>query len=317
MNSSDHINRPDAAPEEELQGQLRFMRRLIDSTADAIIVHETDGTLVFHNAAARELLGRSDEQMRQLTPFGWVGPGSHERAPTRLESILYEGKHVFESSVVALDGTVVPTEVTASRFETESGPLVVAVIRDVHGREDSRERLEKLAYHDPLTGIANRTAFEERLNQAIADARRYGDLLILAYVDLDRFKPVNDVYGHAAGDQALIEVARRLAVNIRGGDMVARLGGDEFVVLLRRVESIEQIGGIAERMVKTIRQPIPIDGSAIEIDAAIGFAIFDPSSDDARSLVVKADVAMYESKRCSNCAWQIYEPYMGTINPNC
>jgi diguanylate cyclase (GGDEF)-like protein/PAS domain S-box-containing protein len=317
VNSRDHINSPGDSLEEELQGQLRFMRNLVDSAADAIIVHESDGTLVFYNTAARELLGRSDEQMAELAPFGWVGPGSHERAPTRLESILYEGKHVFESSVVTLDGTAVPTEVTASRFETESGPLVVAVIRDTHRRADTREQLEKLAYHDPLTGIANRAAFEERLNQAIADARRYGDLLILAYVDLDRFKPVNDVYGHAAGDEALIEVARRLADIIRGGDMVARLGGDEFVVLLRRVESIEQIGGIAERMVKTIRQPIAISSSTVEIDAAIGFAVFDPSTDDARSLVVKADVAMYESKRCSNCSWQIYEPYMGTINPNC
>lgn len=317
MDSREHIDEHCEVLKEELRGQFEFVRALVDSTADAIIVHETDGRLVFYNAAARELLGCTDEQMAELSPFGWVGPGAHEQAPSRLEAILYKGKHVFDSSVIRSDGTVVPTEVTASRFETEQGLFVVAVIRDIGGRAAAREQLEQLAYHDPLTGIANRAAFEERLDQAIADVRRYNDLLILAYVDLDRFKPVNDVYGHAAGDEALIEVARRLANDTRGGDMVARLGGDEFVVLLQRVESIDQIGSIADRMIRAIRQPIDLDDSTVEIDAAIGFAVFDPARDDARSLVVKADVAMYQSKRCGDCSWLMYEPHMGMNKPNC
>jgi diguanylate cyclase (GGDEF)-like protein/PAS domain S-box-containing protein len=317
MSIHDHIDRPAEVLGEKLYDELRFMHSVVDSAADAIIVHEPDGTLVFYNPAASQLLGRTDEQMHELAPFGWVGPGGHDLAPSRLETILYEGRHIFDSSIQRADGTVIPTEVTASRFDTDNGPFIVAVIRDVHDRADAKERLHQLAYHDPLTGIANRAAFEERLGHAIAEVRRYGDLLILAYVDLDRFKPVNDRYGHAAGDAALVEVAKRLSESIREGDTVARLGGDEFVVLLRRVESIEQIDGIAARMVETIRQPISIDGSTVEVDAAIGFAVFDPSCDDARSIVVKADVAMYESKRCADCAWQIYQPHMGTPGRDC
>jgi diguanylate cyclase (GGDEF)-like protein/PAS domain S-box-containing protein len=294
--------------------QLAFLRTLVDSTVDAIIVHDPAGCLVFFNHAACELLKLPAKEMRALEPYGWVGPDSQQGAPTRLEYILHERRHTFLSTAQRSDGSVVPTEVTASRVDTIEGPLIVAVIRDISDRHHAEQRLEYLAYHDALTGLANRAAFDERLRIAIADSKRYGDLLMLAYVDLDRFKPVNDEHGHEAGDMVLIEIGSRLVGGVRAQDLVARLGGDEFVVLMQRVESTDEIVNIAERLLDAIRLPINASGTYVSIDASIGFAIFDAGVDDARSLVVKADVAMYEAKREESAPWRLYEPSMGMFD---
>ena len=309
------IREPDElAPHISCEQQFDFMRTLVDSTVDAIIVHEPEGRLVFYNQGALDLLGVTPDEMDGFKPYGWIGTDSKSGAPGRLEAILHEGKKKFMSSVLHSSGDVIPTEVIASRFNTDRGPLVVAVIRDAREQAEVAERLEYLAYHDSLTGLANRHAFESRLHVAIADAVRYGDLLMLAYLDLDRFKPVNDRYGHEAGDTVLIEVGKRLVLSVRVQDLVARLGGDEFVVLLQRVESHDEIAGIADRLLAAMRQPIDIDGGlSVEIDASVGFAIFDPAVDDSRTLVVKADMAMYESKRDAAHAWLIYADHMGPV----
>lgn len=294
--------------------QLGFMRTLVDATADAIIVHEPDGHLVFFNQAAKELLGRTDEEMREVTPYGWVGRAHLTGAAGRLETILHDGRAIFPSSVVNTDGRIIPTEVTASKLDTSRGPLIVAVIRDISDRAEAQERLEYLAFHDVLTGLSNRAALDERLRFAIADAQRHGDLLMLAYVDLDRFKPVNDMYGHEAGDQALIEIGRRLVASVRIQDVVARLGGDEFVVLLQRVESLDEISGIGDRLHEAICKPILLGDVCVSVGASIGFAIYEPKSDDARSLLVKADVAMYEAKRHPSRSWLVYDESMGSLD---
>jgi diguanylate cyclase (GGDEF)-like protein/PAS domain S-box-containing protein len=297
--------------------RLEFMRTLVDSAVDAIIVHEPGGQLVFYNQGALDLLGMTAEEVESLPPYGWVGRSTKTGAPGRLETILHDRRKKFMSTVIHSSGEVIPTEVIASRFDTGEGPLIVAVIRDARERAEVAEKLEYLAYHDSLTGLANRAAFEERLRIGIADALRYGDLLMLAYVDLDKFKPVNDQYGHEAGDLVLIEVARRLLLGVRTQDVVARLGGDEFVVLLQRVEAADEVVTIADRLVSAVRSPIAISNdNLVEIDASIGFSIFDPEVDDARTLVVKADIAMYEAKRDPAHSWLIYESSMGAVEPS-
>lgn len=298
---------------EQLAGerQLDLLRSLIDSATDAIIAHQPDGTLVFYNRRACEMLGLSRIEMAGLGPYGWVGSESKRGAPGRLERILHEGGLSFPSSVHNVNGHIVPTEVDARRVDTDFGPLIVAVIRDVSERDAAQERLRFLAYHDPLTGLANRAAFEERLALAIADATRFGDLLVLTYIDLDEFKPVNDRFGHEVGDKVLVEVGARLVANLRVQDVVARLGGDEFVIILQRVESTDEIPAIAERVLGDLRRPIEACGYECQIDASIGFAVFDPKTDDARSLVVKADIAMYAAKRDGQRRWLTYDPVMG------
>lgn len=297
---------------EEIAGRLSepeqaaFFCTLVDAALDAIVAHRPDGTVVWANQGASELLGYDADELMTLPPYGWVAHRQLEAAPRRIETILRAGHLKFDSEVRRKDGTLVETEVSARRVDTGLGPVIVAVIRDVSGWAESKRALEHLAYHDVLTGLANRAYLEDRLGLAIADARRFGDTLGLAYIDLDHFKPVNDRYGHDVGDQVLIAVARRLEQEVRQQDTVARIGGDEFVMVLPRLTSPEEIGRVAMRLVQRIREPIDASGHTVEISATIGLALFDTEKDDARSLLVHADIAMYAAKKSPERPWLVH-----------
>lgn len=293
--------------------QLGVLRMVVDKALDAIIVHEPDGRVVFYSEGACRLLGMTAKEMLALQPFGWVAPEAIRGAPNRLEAILHEGCLVFPSSVRRKDGVVVPTMVTAIRVESPLGPLVVATIRDLSESDHVDAHIQYLAFHDTLTGLASRAAFNDRLRLAIADAKRHGDLFVLAYIDLDRFKPINDRYGHSAGDEVLITIAERLQSAVREQDLVARLGGDEFVVLFGRVQSTAEIPEFAHRLLSRIREPVTVVGDDCQIGASIGFSVFDSDEDDARTLLTKADTAMYEAKNDPVHPWLLYDPGMGSI----
>lgn len=291
--------------------QLALLRTVVDGSMDAIIVHEADGTVVFHSRGLCRMLGMTPEEMAGLQPFGWVPAEAIRGASDRLEAILHGGRLTFRSSIRRHDGVVIPTEVIAQRLDSEVGPLIVATIRDVSEQLDAEERLRYLAYHDTLTGLASRIAFTERLEQAIAESKRHGDVIMIAYIDLDHFKPINDRFGHGAGDEVLVEIGRRIEAAVRTQDLVARIGGDEFVVLFSRPSSVGEVPVIAERLLATIREPIVIAGMDNVVEASIGLAVFDPANDDERSLVVKADVAMYAAKADPQHPWLLYDPSMG------
>jgi diguanylate cyclase (GGDEF)-like protein/PAS domain S-box-containing protein len=286
--------------------QAAFFCTLVDSALDAIIAHRPDGHVIWANQGAAELLGYTDEEMVTIPPYGWVAPVHLATAPTRIETILRSGQLTFESAVHRKDGSIIETEVSTRRVDTALGPVVVAVIRDIHQWIESRRVLEHLAYHDPLTGLANRVFFDERLALAIADARRFGDVLGLAYIDLDQFKPVNDRHGHDVGDEVLVEVGRRINAAVRVQDTVARIGGDEFVVILPRLTTSEELAGVASRIVERVKEPVDVLGRTVNVAASVGLACFDARHDDARSLLVKADLAMYAAKRDPEHPWQLH-----------
>lgn len=288
--------------------QAETWQALFEALPVPALIHGADGDLVAFSQGALDMLGYTRDEMHDLKPFGWVDPNMMRGAAGRLETILYDGLLTFESGIVRKDGSKRPTEVISLRVDTPLGPAILSVIRDVSEREEARRQLVHLAYHDSLTGLWNRTAFEERLRLAIADVRRHGDTLALAYLDLDRFKPINDEFGHETGDQVLVAVGARIEAVVREQDVVARLGGDEFVVILPRLSSSSELGSIAERLLASIRSPISACGVDCVIDASIGFAVFDPEVDDARSLVVKADAAMYAAKSDPEHSWCIWSP---------
>jgi len=291
--------------------QAGFFFTLVDAAADAIIAHRPDGSVVYVNSAAAKLLGYScPAEMLALPPYGWIDPEQFQAMPRRLESILTDGILSFESRALHKDGSLSPTEVIVRRVDTPLGPMMIAVMRDISARVKNRETLEHLAYHDALTDLSNRIHLEDRLSIAIADARRYGDGLAMAYIDLDHFKPVNDRYGHATGDDALVEVARRLRESVRGQDTVARLGGDEFVVVFPRLTSPDEPVLICQRLVEKIREPIVIGDVTIGISASVGIALYDMREDDERSLLVKADTAMYQAKCDPDRPCRVWEPGM-------
>ncbi|MEQ1658844.1 MAG: GGDEF domain-containing protein [Hylemonella sp.] len=169
-------------------------------------------------------------------------------------------------------------------------------MRDISERKATEAHIASLAYNDTLTGLPNRALFTDRLQLALAHARRANGRVAVLFVDLDRFKPVNDTYGHAVGDQLLQAIARRMVECVRESDTVGRIGGDEFVVLLSEVKSDEDALGVASKMHHALRQPFAVGAYRLELSSCIGVAIFPEHGHDDVTLLKHADDAMYRAK---------------------
>ena len=183
------------------------------------------------------------------------------------------------------------------------GETLTKAMRYAVERQRAERRLMRMALSDPLTGLPNRVLFADRLDQALARAARSttrgrkAPRLILMFIDLDGFKAVNDELGHLAGDQVLVEVARRLVEQLRGADTVARLGGDEFTLLCEGVQSTDGGVGLARRFSLVLSAPYEVEGGEAQISASIGVAVASPLHEDAGALLRRADAAMYAAKR--------------------
>ena len=187
-----------------------------------------------------------------------------------------------------------------------SGASLSRAIRFAFERKRAARRLARLAYHDPLTGLANRALFSDRLQRAIAAASRAGSRLAIVFVDLDDFKPVNDRYGHDVGDELLQEIACRLKGATRASDTVARLGGDEFALLIEDLGSTEDIVRTLERLVLRFEEPVGLQRCEITVGASIGAAVSSAGGQEGAGLLKQADQAMYAAKARPGTSWEVY-----------
>ena len=214
--------------------------------------------------------------------------------------------------VIALGG--VATDITERKnleqALRDNNEQLRAAIRTEIALRQRQEHLQRVATQDPLTGVTNRAPFFRRAEHAIAAARRSGALIVLLFIDLDRFKDVNDRLGHAAGDEVLREVAGRLSGCLREVDAIARHGGDEFIVLLDGIEKIDQISQVTTRMQEELAKPMNIAGRDLRVTASIGVASYPRDGGDVSTLIRMADVAMYRSKELGRNTVQLYTPDM-------
>jgi diguanylate cyclase (GGDEF)-like protein len=188
----------------------------------------------------------------------------------------------------------------------ENARLYDAVQEELAQRKKAEENTRRLAYHDTLTGLPNRTLFNDRLGVAFARARRHRHKVAVLMLDLDRFKEVNDRLGHSVGDQLLKAVGQRLVALLRESDTVSRMGGDEFLLLLPDMERIEYAAKAAERILRAVREPFVFDQQTVHITTSIGVAIFPDDGKDADTLVKNADIAMYRAKDLGRDNYQRY-----------
>lgn len=257
---------------------------------NAMLLVDRGGTVVFSNKMAQQLAGYLPEKHpveRLLPDLGW--PDHFERSkrnPSRIEHIL-----VRES----LDKMAV--EIATTGLDHPSSELVILQITD--RTEDQRRiaELTEMALRDPLTGLANRALFDDRMTQSLAVAERQGSQLAILLLDLDKFKQVNDTLGHHVGDLLLQQVGPRLEEPLRKSDTLARLGGDEFSIILSQSPSLDQACNIAERIVERLAEPFEIEGMSLEIGTSIGVALFPEHGTNAIALLKNADSAMYKAKR--------------------
>jgi diguanylate cyclase (GGDEF)-like protein/PAS domain S-box-containing protein len=295
--------------EESVRESEVLYRTLVETSPDAVLVAERDGRVLMANRRAAELVGLDNtDDLRGRNALEFVAPSDHQRLSDSFAKA--SGSIVIrdvEYTVVTKDGVSLPAELSVSRVPSASGEYgaIMAVARDISERKRAEETIRYLAFHDALTGLATRSVLIDRTNNALATARRERSMLGLLFLDIDKFKEINDSVGHAVGDETLQQIARDLQQLVREGDTIARMGGDEFVILLPRISDTAEAVSVAERVLARIREPrLAISRSAI-VTASIGIALYPTHGADAEALLRHADIAMYEAKNRGGNGYRI------------
>lgn len=273
-------------------------RAIFDSAAEGIMLLDADLRIVQVNPAFSEITGYMAEEVVGRTP-SMLGSGRHDPAffGDLLATLLATGRWQGEVWNRRKDGDLYVQWMSAVRIgEVDAPEGFVATMTDITSRKQTEEKLRFRANHDALTGLPNRRLFEDRLQSAIASALRHGERFALMLVDLDRFKGVNDRFGHLAGDALLVEVGRRLQRCVRASDTVARLGGDEFAVILGEVGGREDAVEVAARICASMAEPFELGEGVAQIGASVGIALGPQDDADAEELQRRADAALYTVK---------------------
>ena len=283
-----------------------MMRQLVDNTFDAIVTFEARGGILSCNRAAQRIFGLPAPEIVGR-PITLLLPDTPSRT---LKALAHEGGS-RELLAQHAHGQRFPVEATLSRMQVDETWVGIAILRDITQRKAQQAELERMALHDALTGLPNRTLLSDRIAQAISAAKRADATMAVLLLDLDRFKDVNDTLGHQVGDLLLTEVGPRLLQPLRETDTVARLGGDEFAVLLPPPTDLQAACRTAERIVEEMSRPFWIEGLALEVGVSIGVSLYPSHGEAANELLQHADVAMYAAKR-SNLGFIVYSPEADT-----
>ena len=272
---------------------------VFEDLSSAMILTDRTGTIQRVNHAFTQVTGYSQEEAIGNNPR-MLQSGRHgsEFYAKLWDQLTTTGHWQGEVWNRRKSGEIYPEWLSIAGLRDENGAVVyyLATFSDISEAKRVEEEVRHMAYHDPLTGLANRLLFDDRLEHALARAQRYSEKLALLYIDLDRFKPVNDDHGHAVGDEVLLQVAKRLKNTIRESDTAARIGGDEFAAILDGLcEETAPI--IAERVVTALSRPYEVHENTIEIGASVGVAVFPRDAIDMSSLIKAADAAMYIAKK--------------------
>jgi diguanylate cyclase (GGDEF)-like protein/PAS domain S-box-containing protein len=280
----------------------RHFRSLVQGAKDVIVLCGRDLETTYVSPSSLAVLGLEPDEIVGRKFWEIVHPEDVGGVRDEVARVLAGGPMregaLLRCRILSGDGWI-DTESTVGDFRHDPSVAgIVITTRDVSERTALEAQLRTLAWQDPLTGLANRTLFRDRVIHALAQRRPVDDQVGLVIIDLDSFKPVNDSHGHSAGDALLVEVAKRLLAGVRDGDTVARLGGDEFAVLLE-VGGLDRLPGggleVAERLLASLKEPYVVDGHEVSVGASLGLAVA-AAGTDAEALVRNADLAMYASK---------------------
>lgn len=295
------------------QRNLHLAEKVIESSLEGVVITNLDGTIQSINPAFTKLTGYKPEDVVGKTPHV-LSSGRHdshfykEMWDELKENACWHGEIWNRRK----NGEIYPELLTITVINDENGEPshYAGVFSDISELKQSEEQIRHLAYYDPLTALANRRLFYDRLQVAVAHARRTETALAVMYVDLDRFKRVNDSLGHSVGDRLLQEVASRLQKAVREDDTVARIGGDEFAIMLTDAAEVDGVVAIARRVVELLQEPVVVDELDLVVTCSIGIAFFPDDAGDMEELVQNADVAMYRAKDLGRSNFQLYSPAM-------
>jgi diguanylate cyclase (GGDEF)-like protein/PAS domain S-box-containing protein len=281
------------------------------NTSEGVLITDPDGRILDVNGAFCDITGYDLDEVRGHTPRV-LRSGRHEESfyQAMWATLQAAGRWQGEIWNRRKDGAVYPewlsiSQVTGARGETVS---YVAVFADISSIKETELRLLYLAHHDPLTDLPNRLLCGARLEHAIDQATRQPRQLAVMFLDLDRFKNVNDTLGHALGDELLVQAARRLQACVRQEDTVARLGGDEFIVILENLADLDDAGKVAEKVLMALQRPFSLGEHEVVVTASVGVSLYPQDGRDCETLLKHADAAMYRAKALGGSNHKYYTP---------
>ena len=320
-----HIEEEKLHIQNRLAHSEELHRYMVDNSPDLIYILNLEGEFIFVNNSVTKLLGYDKADLLGKHYSEFIADEDRLKA----EHLFNERRRASRSNRTVELRLKCNTADTSKPFETSTRPIELnsmgiylvdskdskqvstyqgtyGVARDISGRKKAEKLITYQAYHDLLTRLPNRALLRDRLDLAIKQATRSGESLVIMFLDLDRFKLINDSFGHVVGDQLLVEVAERLKAAIRTGDTLARLGGDEFMLLLPLPTSRDQAESVAQKLISGLQQPFFLKGKEVYINVSIGISVFPDDSIDINTLIKNADMAMYEVKSTGRNGYTFY-----------
>jgi diguanylate cyclase (GGDEF)-like protein/PAS domain S-box-containing protein len=295
--------------EEALQESERLHKAVFESAADAFAILNSAGEVMSVNDTFTRLFGFSAEELKGRSLHPAIVP-DEELEPAMRNREVAMGGEIAKSAGRRRrrDGTVLDVEIACSRVILGGEPCLLTRYTDITERRVSEEKIQRLAYHDSLTGLPNRAQLAGLMRQALHQAQRHQRQLGVLFIDLDRFKAINDSLGHNAGDELLQQAAGRLAELVRKSDVLARLGGDEFIILLTDIADNAAAALVSQKILERFQEPFVIGGAELFVTASIGVSCYPESGGDPEQLINHADAAMYRAKELGRNNVQLHVP---------
>jgi diguanylate cyclase (GGDEF)-like protein/PAS domain S-box-containing protein len=299
--------------ESTLEKTNDFLKNILESISDAVFALDMGGKFTLANQRVSQMTGYRHHQLIGM-PFERIFSGDSLPEVHRIlhNALTDSGKERrFEAHVAHADGH--QRVITCALLPLAQNGRIAGVVGtavDVTDRKIAEQRIEHLAYHDPLTNLPNRRLLSDRLTMAMSQAERDGRMVAVLFVDLDRFKSINDSLGHRTGDLVLQELGTRLRGCVRAGDTVARMGGDEFVFLLPAIDRVDEVVAVAQKVLDAVRRPFAIEGREFVVTACIGVALYPTHAADADTLIKHADTALFECKRHAGDNYIVFDESM-------
>lgn len=300
----------DITSRRHIENRLRLASQIFESALDGILVTDAEGVIQFANPAFLQTTGYRLEEILGVTPR-ILKSGVHDESfyKEMWDALNRTGQWSGEIWNKRKNGDIYPEwlVVNAIKNEVDHVTMYACIYRDLTERMRYEEKIRHQAYHDGLTGLANRSLFTEQLRMLLALGRREKRHLAVLFIDLDGFKYVNDHFGHAMGDLLLVEVAQRLQHSVRSSDIVARMGGDEFTLILPDIRHWDSALQVAEKLQRLLAEPFELQDVSLQISCSIGISFYPEHGQDVDVLLNKADYAMYTAKMAGKNAYRVWQ----------
>ena len=306
----------DITEETKSKYEIKLARNVFNHSAEAIIVSDPEKRILKVNPVLEMICGYSKNELQgQQTEILFCSKRHTDEFFKEItRELIHTGLWHGELWCKRKNGDIYPTEQTISVVRDDNDAVIqfIYLLKDITEAKKQREYIQNLAHYDQLTGLPNRVLFMDRIKQAIIRSKRNKCIFALLFIDLDRFKYVNDTLGHDAGDELLTVVSKRLKETVREQDTVARIGGDEFTVILEEIAKQEDSVTVSEKIIKNICYPIDIKGKEVVVGASIGIATYPDHATDENKVIKFADIAMYRAKESGRNQAKMYDETMSS-----